>query len=736
MILQEGAATRILYIVAIPDENLEEASPFQGLSEGLLYMNWALRRILFLPSDLFDLGLPRAARIGRRLTGHGYSWMPLTRSALTSLTIDASDPFWVVFTYDEATTRAVEFWTSEQRLPPLHVTASTFAGPVPAENLDWRLLRDHIAAVGDKIAAIRPHFPSKVLNETLAAWCDPEPFPLGLVARPHNATFANLITLKSLGGEFASEENLIPHLSRLPEWIAAIRESAEAVISLRNALGAPRVTFARPPAPDRIVSAPAVFANVNGRLGRPSADEPAGLRAAIRAIRDQKTYFFTGEREKIAPLLTERAAQFVLELRTRELHFQTTAVALRAASTMAAVIRLANGVNETADIKRFTDHTRGRRLGNIDKAHRVFTDAQRALARHVHPDLRDLLASSQTGVKLIADAPLEWMPLGDLPLGLAKIVSRIPATPGNLMIGELTMTQPILMPVEAFASVRVVSFFQDTDPLRNMVGSALRFMAAGSSGRLKVEQIFVDSSETFIEAVNSFGGAMIIFDGHGKHDTRTGIGTLRIGDEDVDIWSLYGRLRPPPVVVLSACDTHAPDRTHATVGSGFLACGARSVLGTLLPVRGDRAAVFAGRLALRAAWYGEVVVKESHNAILWSEIVGSALRLDMLSHLIDRIEKVKGLSGAKSIALRETVNMRIHMHDPDWWVLAKEDFKGVLGGGTADLAGLIAKTIAASDSIRYIHLGNPETIRLTSREIQRMEDDLTSGRDQGETSPT
>ena len=66
----------------------------------------------------------------------------------------------------------------------------------------------------------------------------------------------------------------------------------------------------------------------------------------------------------------------------------------------------------------------------------------------------------------------------------------------------------------------------------------------------------------------------MIFDGHGRGNADTGIATLRIGKEDVDVWHLRGEARIPPIVILSACDTQGIDASsHATVGTGFLAAG-------------------------------------------------------------------------------------------------------------------------------------------------------------------
>jgi len=81
----------------------------------------------------------------------------------------------------------------------------------------------------------------------------------------------------------------------------------------------------------------------------------------------------------------------------------------------------------------------------------------------------------------------------------------------------------------------------------------------------------VQTVEQFIEALNSVEGGDINIDGHGIYDDGDGIGKLAIGKEQIDVWRLRGEMRVPPIVILSACDTHGLDSpSHATVGNGFL----------------------------------------------------------------------------------------------------------------------------------------------------------------------
>lgn len=120
---------------------------------------------------------------------------------------------------------------------------------------------------------------------------------------------------------------------------------------------------------------------------------------------------------------------------------------------------------------------------------------------------------------------------------------------------------------------------------------------------------------------------------------------------------------------------------------------------------------------MRAAWYTHAVVHGSKRPILWSEVVGSMLRLDFLSDLIGRLEKKKKLSPRPAADLRTEVNMFVHTRDPDWWANAKARLMEVTGLEADDMARLVSKTIAEGDSVRYTHLGNPDLLCITDNDV-------------------
>lgn len=407
----------IRYILVLADDSLEEASLFQGISPSMLEMDWAMRLISWLPIDVYDFGLSLQARTARRLTGKGWSWTPLTLSNFLKLTITDSDPFWVALCASEREYAAVVEWERRQSFPILKIATSGRGGLKPGV-AKWRHVRNHLRDVARKLHKSDRRFPYRAISTTLKAWQEPDAPVLQLDAKPHNCTLPNLVVLQSLGYRFRDEETLSSPPGDEGPHIAAIKESADAVIEIQDGIPPFPASKIYPPKPDRIVIAPALYAHARQRLPRPHADDLPGLRQTIRLIQQQTGYIFHGSGRSLAPMMSD-AGQFILATRMKELNAQTLAVSLRAASTLAATIRLPNGVNTATELSNFAAHVRGGRSarGN-NKAERVFRSAQLSLEKHCHFSLIEVVSSSQTGVKLVADAPLEWLPIGDLHSGM------------------------------------------------------------------------------------------------------------------------------------------------------------------------------------------------------------------------------------------------------------------------------------------------------------------------------
>ncbi|WP_366142232.1 CHAT domain-containing protein [uncultured Tateyamaria sp.] len=84
-------------------------------------------------------------------------------------------------------------------------------------------------------------------------------------------------------------------------------------------------------------------------------------------------------------------------------------------------------------------------------------------------------------------------------------------------------------------------------------------------------------------------------------------------------------------MLLSACDTHAADRNHATVANGFLSLGVRTVVASVFPLDARDAAAFTGRLLHRIANFIPLTHSILERSVTWMEMLSGLLRMQFLT---------------------------------------------------------------------------------------------------------
>jgi hypothetical protein len=233
--------------------------------------------------------------------------------------------------------------------------------------------------------------------------------------------------------------------------------------------------------------------------------------------------------------------------------------------------------------------------------------------------------------------------------------------------------------------------------------------------RVKLRIIRVRSEAELVRALNAYDGPMMIFDGHGAHPLN-GPAHLKVGVDEVEIGRLEGRVRMPPIVMLSACDTHAAARSTETVANAMLQLGARTVLATSLPVRFDFAALMAVRLILGVDSYLPIAAKKLGRVLRWNEFVGRLLRQQFLLELLGRFAATGALSEEAASELLDEVSY-LADHSLEAAIGAVENKlieRGVMQAGS--IAAHVRDLVPQTDVIRYIQLGNPDTITIGSIE--------------------
>lgn len=703
----------IFYCFAIEDDDPMKASFFQGFSEGLFELNWAMQSLIHLPASLIEPSLLHKTVLASRISGAGgWRWFPLPIREINKVEIAENAPFWVIFSGSKSVSVEISEWISTQKISPLHVTTENIFGAIKPEDLNAELVLTHAHKTLDSVMQINSTLKTELTKEQLITRKERTKKQADFPKWGHFCTLPNHMTLESAGIEFNEGERFFRKTEQ--EYIDVIRESLGAVLDLRKSVGMVIGFRVMPPQPGLIIMLPSLHRNIYQKLRKPSENtfsDSKEMLAVIKMLQKQAGFLTHMEDGKFKKIIESKKAKEIMFLRRREVEINTMVVGLRGASTLAATLRLPPAVNRTAPaFQKLADNARGQNTQKRKKFIKLFSQAQTKLVESVGQGFIDEIRNYEGGIKLISDVPLEWLPVGDLPMGIQYNVSRITSTPGNLLTRQLINPGLIRMKPEDFKEILMVSSFDADDPIRHLMPKALDEIDKLWGKKLKINIVEVKSLSAFKQAINDYQGAILIFDGHGNHDARKGFGTLRVGSDDIDVWSLHGEVRVPPIVILSACDTHAIDRSHATTANGFLMLGARAVLGSFLPVQAKNSAILIGRFLHRLAEFLPLALKVHERAITWSEVVSGMLRMQLLTDLLKELTVAGYLTDEKRIQINGFGNYEINIGNFEWYdeIINAVSLETPLG--PQEIRSIFRKVIPLSDSIRYISMGNPETI--------------------------
>jgi hypothetical protein len=286
------------------------------------------------------------------------------------------------------------------------------------------------------------------------------------------------------------------------------------------------------------------------------------------------------------------------------------------------------------------------------------------------------------------------------------------------MMGELIPQIPVTLLPEDLDHVLVISSFEADDPLRDEMRHAIAQLERARPGRFRIDFRVVGTIDEFVEAVNSSDAPILIFDGHGTQDGGAGVGGLRIGAELVDVWALRPRMHSPPIVVLSACDTQGLDApSHAQAGNSFIALGASTVLGTILPVGGAAGALFVYRMLLHLSDFVPAAIAARDRALSWTEIMAGVLRLTLARDLIDHMVRRGVVAEEAGRGLFSSALLAMVKDAPRWLEAMRAEVEDARAGAGDTFDKEVLPAVARSEAIRYVQLGTPERITVGSRPL-------------------
>lgn len=709
---------KITYFVVLETDDPVETTGLQGFSRSWPHLHWAFPVLAKLPSDVSERAFKIDDIIAQRMGGMRHlEWHPASINSLETLDPHLVGPFIVCFSGEPQVASRIEAWKASLQVPIFHLTTVTGSGGCHIEDFDLDMLQSYCMAAFDanraRLGTERQGFVEKFLPQ----WRGQEDIEVDANLLGHNVVVPN--GLSALRAERIPLQNRRFVGQNERDYTQLISRSVEVIKDIRVGVGIKPFHITTLIAPQLYLVEPALYRlNYKRPYDRTKSVSKTAMKL-LRYFQLQQGFHDFIDRELLEEVNSDAQARALYEERREELDTFTLAVGLRAAETTSAVMRLSPAINHAFnELSSFARNVRSENIPARLKTPRLFEAVQRKLGTAVGEDRVKFIGEQSGALKIISDAPVELLPVHGITMGLALDCARICATPGNLLVGLLTNVQTVVFEADDLLDVLVISSFKEDDKLRRVMAAAVKSTAA-QYRTLRIKSVFVNTVEEFVEALNSFDGKILIFDGHGSNNDNDPIGNIMLAGTPVDVWQLRGKVRCPQIVILSACDTHGFDAiSHATVGNGFLALGARSVLATSLPVGGIQSAVYISRFLIRLAVLVPAHLKGVGTAVSWLQIVSGMIRMwfasDILDDLVGRAEEVR----ADRTRLQNEANYGINTGRHDWYDRMLDALVDVLKIERRVVERKAFAAMARSEAIRYVHLGSPETIIISADSVR------------------
>lgn len=725
--------TKIYYIVTVPDWRPEDATPLAGYSLGLCESIPLLRSANMLPSDIYE-PVPelRTGAVSRRMCGMGsVDWHPQSPRAIRSQPLPAIAPFVVLLVGHGDTVDDYALWAQSCPIPPIIVADA--GGDLRPDDLNLSALQDRLLANCDRLDGLVEPKAIADAKDHLNRWQAPTFENLDYTVDGHGTITPNLLALWSAGFAAASGEPFRDINSGPKPYLDQIVATTNSLLDLRRNTPESQGDALFPRRPELSLFVPGMYDLASVKI-KPGASPPERRRfSSVKIQLERQTGYnfsqttaaqikaFTGITPEKLNSGSSPDLHWLIQLRQREVALANEAVTCLAGSEISAVARLPFDLNRTAGaVRQFASHYRGRDR-RPTRTMDAFRAVQNRISDAVPSEIKALIGRSQGELRIIADAEIEWLDVDGVPLCARRDLSRIPTTPGNLFVGQLEPKETIRLTAGDFAKILVISALRRDDPIARMLEVAFATFSKTWKDAIKIEFVDVGSGDELVAALNAFDGAMVIFDGHGSH-TPGKPAVLHLKDEACDVWSLRGRVeRMPPIVILSACDTHAADRNHATTANGMLALGARAVLSSVLPLDAPAAAMFTSRLIWRVSGYVPPATSMLDRPLSWTEVVGGMLRLQLVTDILRNALHKNLIDEGQYTELLHDIGMAVNtMNEDPFRELHDRLVETGLEATRVEREARLA--IATSSVISYRNIGRPETILVDDEErLQRLQ---------------
>ncbi|MDG9884915.1 hypothetical protein N7650_18930 [Pseudomonas sp. GD04058] len=712
---------RIQYYIPHFREDCKSASMFMAYWPGILLSVDLLELSLMLPFDIRELKSKRAPVLRSRVAGiTSPTIIPITIESLKDNAKNLSTVTFKCILSNDRTYNAVNDFLVENEPEWLHVSTSDSANAETREVSSERFSR---YITQRTVQLLENGEINSIFFDSIDELLSPKRPPWSRLQFPgyaHGITRPNEIIAASLGSEISLDKALGIH--RINDYVPAVAKSCRAIMSLRRKLAAEapienKICLTTEPILWHLYKANVdrdLFSEVNE-----NADIVSALRRLVKSIKRPGSYIklnFTNSEKDLGDLLENKLFSMFLRSYQMELRAFGACLAILNTPEVTPVLRMESRINGVkGDLINLAACARGNNPHVKFKTCKLALKIQNKMTSLVAQEHSTLIHKSLpefSGVSLLSDIPLEWLPIRGLPLSLRCDASRISATPGNLSMQQCLRSQYVNIAIADFEEILIVRSFDKEDKIRTVLEDVLHKLSKAHKNYPKYKFIDVYNIDQFVAAINNFHGALMVFDGHGTLTESAGVGSIVIGGQAIDVWALRDSVRMPPIVLLSACDTLPLDGGHGSSANGMLAMGAITVLGTVLPVDSARSAIFIGRLLHRIKEFLPIVVKRS-SYLPWRSFMSGMLRMTYCTELIiSLIENTKIISFEDYPRIQMKANIAINSLDPNWF----DEFVSEV----SICSGLERSTTlekcqfwgALVDTLKYIQLGRPEKIKL------------------------
>lgn len=715
--------TTISHIVVMPKEvSTGTTSFFQGFSTQLFEDYAGIYSALsFFPHDLMEVFLVGDDLIASKISGSSLDIYQIREDLLDHTHMDFGRFFTVIWSVEE-TYNQTEKAILQFKYPTIHITTAQNTSAVNISELSIDRIKVLFVDAIDKLKklSVDEHFiefmDQLVKSEKNGRDIKQIPFaPL-----KHNCIAPMLNALYSVGYEASEYEDVVPVPGKgISQHIKNIGKFSSFIDSIRSESYAPFHSRKN----DVIIFCASIYAYLyksntklwNELFRKLSNKKRLFLRNGIVRNRGYGNLELKLENEDdIFNPYEDEILGSLLKIRQSELNHFTKIVSILASNQFCPSIRLPNSVMLHHDILNnivsIIKSNNKKRVKNLNKKIRSYSDM---VKQEIGPELVSCITNNNQKLLALCDFPIEWVSVDEFPIMVTHEISRIPSTPGNLFSQLALSGQRVMIPYKIFTKILILRSFSEDDPIKDHLKIALKvFDKTGGYENIKIELVDVECESDITNALNAFEGHIVVFDCHGDHGGVDKNSWLKIGADEIDIWSLANKCRIPPIVILSACSTHPIDGSHASVANGFFRSGAISVIGTYAPVNSIHAATFVARVLYRISEFVPIVLKQ--RAISWRDIISGFLKMSYSTDVLRGLHTELGLiSEEQYLKMHNTANYFINSYQPDWTDKLIKLIAHETSLSFDEIREMIKQNFQFVETMLFSQLGRPENIIVT-----------------------